>query len=114
MDEQLIPCPFCGSPDTCICGGRLHAPYWGHCNGCGAEGPFHHDRAEAVRLWNTRAERITLLGRFYRLTLRVRELESRFKQVVRNEAFAAVDEKYQAAQAELAEVAEKLKGIDHE
>ena len=53
-NENLKPCPFCGSKDI------RYAHYLGKvavsCTDCGSSGEMGDDVYEAARLWNRRAE----------------------------------------------------------
>jgi len=56
-DDELKPCPFCGSKDI-----QIHdwasaqiLPFVA-CDECGAAGPSDRDALEAQELWNLRAE----------------------------------------------------------
>lgn len=50
MQEQLNPCPFCGSSNVEI--GNLNTPFYVHCKDCGANGPPSNDRVIAGLAWN--------------------------------------------------------------
>jgi len=60
--RELEPCPFCpdGAVQTCFREAKIGAHsdevvfHWVECD-CGARGPEDRDKAEAERLWNTRA-----------------------------------------------------------
>jgi len=60
------PCVFCGSPDPVFypndaasCGAEMGIPgsdaFYGHCDGCGADGPVADSMHEAIQAWNRRA-----------------------------------------------------------
>lgn len=63
-EAELKPCPFCRRGGIVIHplppGAKgLHllvsrAPYYAHCDGCGADGPPGDTEAEAIANWNTR------------------------------------------------------------
>lgn len=63
-ERKLSPCPFCGSADISISGGRgIGTRAWAVCNKCSADGPlaYRSDDAfvnnayhDAVTLWNDR------------------------------------------------------------
>ena len=63
---ELLPCPFCGSAwpamhpnDLATCGRELSNPHidtnYGHCDGCGADGPVEMTESAAREAWNRRA-----------------------------------------------------------
>jgi len=49
-EEEVKPCPFCGSDFVEINRGG----WWGECGNCGAEGPAKETREEALAAWNLR------------------------------------------------------------
>ena len=54
-EQQINPCPFCGSEDVCTeCTG-----YWrGSCDSCGALGPGYPEEPEAIAKWNAATPRV--------------------------------------------------------
>lgn len=54
--ETLKPCPFCGGEAHTIEPAR-YGKRWGVRCECGAFMGFKHTEAEAIKAWNTRAER---------------------------------------------------------
>lgn len=58
MEEELKPCPFCGSKDLKISvynnkGGTVYQVY---CYRCGANGPDYGDNKQwAINAWNKRS-----------------------------------------------------------
>jgi Lar family restriction alleviation protein len=58
-DEQLKPCPFCGSTDLSEDGSQWH--YEILCNACLASGPIkthiHAEPQDAIDAWNRRSEK---------------------------------------------------------
>lgn len=51
-------CPFCGQSEVKLIRATPGSPAWSVCcSMCNAVGPFDADMAEAVRLWNQRANR---------------------------------------------------------
>ena len=64
--SALSPCPFCGLTDTDIINpdnmGKVAAVamhsyphgYRVECEGCCCNGPWHHQRSEAIAAWNRR------------------------------------------------------------
>jgi hypothetical protein len=77
-----LPCNHCGAPDPVFypndvadSGNQMGMPgtdaFYGHCDGCGADGPVGESMAEAIELWNrrtalpaTRAEQFKLAQMF--------------------------------------------------
>lgn len=55
--QELLPCPFAfikeryHDPEACR---ETPTAHWIVACSCGAQGPDHKDREEAIRLWNTR------------------------------------------------------------
>lgn len=49
---ELLPCPFCGSPDVAIADDLV--TFNGLCNACGASGGYSSYRNGATWLWNRR------------------------------------------------------------
>lgn len=73
--RELVECPFCESDDLTVDGGDDRAS-WVTCENCGCEGPFHRTEAEALRLWNARAEAATLRAEVARLKAALESLVS--------------------------------------
>lgn len=51
MNEELKPCPFCGSKNLCLNGISLH---WVRCNNCLAETGGQESDEKAIEQWNRR------------------------------------------------------------
>ena len=55
IDDELKPCPFCGSTD-------IEIAWYGKdgeaviCLGCGGTGSQYTDRAKAIKAWNRRVD----------------------------------------------------------
>lgn len=54
---ELLPCPFCGSPDVAIADDLV--TFNGLCNACGASGGYSSYRNGATWLWNRRTPQPT-------------------------------------------------------
>lgn len=54
MNDDLLPCPFCGSSELHEEGGI--ETFRIGCDDCGAEGPTGVDELEATAAWNDRAQ----------------------------------------------------------
>ena len=67
MAEDLKACPFCGGRDLWM---REALRCWVRCCGCGAEGGYGDDEAEAAAAWNRRAADV-----------RIAELEARVERL---------------------------------
>lgn len=58
MDQELKPCPFCGSTAELRDDGDEYYPYWVNCNecvGCTGECPT---KELAIKAWNTRTNNV--------------------------------------------------------
>lgn len=55
MNEELKPCPFCGSKNIRIWGGGNTFPYV-ECSNCIASTASELTRVEAVKNWNRRSK----------------------------------------------------------
>lgn len=53
IDEDLMPCPLCGSVDISLLDANPTAPYRIVCNGCGLE-LKSNDKFNLVAMWNDR------------------------------------------------------------
>jgi Lar family restriction alleviation protein len=61
---SLLPCPFCGLTDKdtvpnmgLVPAVAIHSYPQGYrveCEGCGCDGPWHHQHSEAIAVWNRR------------------------------------------------------------
>jgi Lar family restriction alleviation protein len=59
MAEELKACPFCGGRELIM---REAWRCWVRCCGCGAEGGYGDDEAEAAAKWNRRVLDVPGLG----------------------------------------------------
>lgn len=53
-DYKLLPCPFCGGELISVKRGKYM--WWCKCEACNSESGVRSKKAEAVSLWNTRAQ----------------------------------------------------------
>lgn len=54
-DNDLLPCPFCGTDKVAVCQSERTDPvFWVECIRCNAEAQPSADKAEAIAAWNTR------------------------------------------------------------
>lgn len=53
MNEELKPCPFCGSKNLCLI---RNSWYWVQCNNCLAEIGVQESEKDAIEKWNRRAD----------------------------------------------------------
>lgn len=51
---KMKPCPFCGDPLPDIARGNPSNIYYGHCDDCGAHGPWKFSVKGAIAAWNRR------------------------------------------------------------
>lgn len=59
MENELLPCPFCGGEAEILTAESMHGGYlFGiMCNDCRSRGDVYDTEAKAIAAWNTRAER---------------------------------------------------------
>lgn len=55
MNDELKPCPFCGSDDLEIYHEVVGCHYYVTCRDCGSSGAIYYTPEQAAHAWNRRA-----------------------------------------------------------